>query len=254
MANKLHLTIPEPCSNRWSGMSFVNDTQRHCSSCEKIITDFTQMSDEELLAHFRDRPVSCGMFAPHQLDRMISAQKKKRPWLGAVLLPALFAFTEAGAQEQKPAAVIEQTADSSQPDVQVQPDDAHQTAKDTFLVSGSVVGLDFDTTQSPLAGAVVIFRFRDNRTYGCVADYDGKFQIKLPEAQPGDTVNVEVRYTGYERYQTAVTLKERETVLTLAPLQQMQTYTMGLIVETSPRSRVRSFFWRLVHPRYWFRR
>jgi hypothetical protein len=66
----MKLTIPEPCHENWNAMSHQG-SGRYCSSCEKVVTDFTQMNDEELKAWFQDGHSvanTCGNFYQKQLQ------------------------------------------------------------------------------------------------------------------------------------------------------------------------------------------
>lgn len=46
---------------------------RHCASCEKVVTDFTRMTDGEMVAFFQERAGQrvCGRLRPDQLTRPI---------------------------------------------------------------------------------------------------------------------------------------------------------------------------------------
>jgi len=78
---------------------------RYCSSCQKQVIDFTNMSDEQLIAYFRKRAKDsvCGRFMNDQLHRNISISNKKIPWVKYViqlLLPAVLASSKAASQGQ----------------------------------------------------------------------------------------------------------------------------------------------------------
>lgn len=71
-----HLSIPEPCHEDWNAMT-PQDQGRHCSACQKVVVDFTLMSDQEVLHYFKQKAENvCGRFAPHQLDRDFRDKKK----------------------------------------------------------------------------------------------------------------------------------------------------------------------------------
>lgn len=44
---------------------------RHCSQCEKVVVDFTRMTDAQLLDYFNKNTSSCGQFTSEQLNRTI---------------------------------------------------------------------------------------------------------------------------------------------------------------------------------------
>ncbi len=67
----LHITIPQPCSQNWDAMANVGEG-KHCTQCNNIVYDFSQMNDEELLNFFKQRSaIPCGRFHVTQLNRDI---------------------------------------------------------------------------------------------------------------------------------------------------------------------------------------
>lgn len=86
------ITIPEPCKEDWEKMHVVDSERRHCASCEKTLTDFTKMSDDELVLFFRhNNKKLCGRFSSQQLNRPFNhlpeSTRKSNWWKAAVLLP-----------------------------------------------------------------------------------------------------------------------------------------------------------------------
>lgn len=64
------ITIPEPCSEDWEKMRVVDDEHRHCDSCARTLTDFTKMSDDELVLFFKyNNKKLCGRFSQNQINR-----------------------------------------------------------------------------------------------------------------------------------------------------------------------------------------
>ena len=85
--------IPQPCAQPWVDM-VPTATGRHCTSCAKTVVDFTQHTDAEILAYFRQGHAgTCGRFRAAQLGRPLAAATSPvRPWqhwLAALLLAAL---------------------------------------------------------------------------------------------------------------------------------------------------------------------
>lgn len=76
-------------------MTPVDVHQRHCSSCDKVITDFSKMSDDELMLHFRHSGGNtCGRYSKTQLNRpfllLPEKSSKARWWKTLVLIPLTF--------------------------------------------------------------------------------------------------------------------------------------------------------------------
>ena len=68
------LHIPKPCNENWAGMTADIDG-RFCGSCNKIVTDFTTMNEQQIKNYFR-KPAEkkiCGYFLISQLETNASA-------------------------------------------------------------------------------------------------------------------------------------------------------------------------------------
>jgi hypothetical protein len=80
MSGKIQLQIPKPCHEKWSEMTPA-EKGRFCSSCQKVVVDFSRMGDRELAQFFKKAsgPV-CGRFTGDQLHRDIDLPKKRIPW------------------------------------------------------------------------------------------------------------------------------------------------------------------------------
>ncbi len=80
--------IPKPCHENWNKMS-PDEKGRHCAVCSKVVTDFTNMKTEEIVATIQDseREV-CGRINIKQL----TAVNKKQQfyfWIKGTLVPKI---------------------------------------------------------------------------------------------------------------------------------------------------------------------
>ena len=66
----MKLSVPNPCAAGWDNMS-PSGNGRYCSSCEKIVVDFTKMSNEEIKHYFETYAdqKTCGHFYSSQLGQ-----------------------------------------------------------------------------------------------------------------------------------------------------------------------------------------
>lgn len=101
---QIMITIPEPCSEVWSEMRVVDNCHRHCEACERTLTDFAQMNDDELLLFFKhSQGKICGRFRKDQLNRPLTTLPEKTSkatwWKAAVLLPLTFFSKSSSAQQ-----------------------------------------------------------------------------------------------------------------------------------------------------------
>ncbi|MFL5763318.1 MAG: energy transducer TonB [Bacteroidia bacterium] len=81
--------VPDPCGENWSGMQ-KQGNGRYCDSCKKVVVDFRNKSNEEILDYIRENSGKkiCGTFKNTQLippDPFVRNQKVIR-FLAAALL------------------------------------------------------------------------------------------------------------------------------------------------------------------------
>jgi hypothetical protein len=80
------LTVPQPCHENWATMTPATQG-RHCAACSKVVVDFTQKTDAEILALLKITAAPCGRFRADQLDRPLLAPPTPAPrwrtWLAA---------------------------------------------------------------------------------------------------------------------------------------------------------------------------
>ena len=106
------ISIPKPCHEDWNKMT-PDAKGAFCGSCQKSVYDFSDKSDEEIIAVFEkeEKGKVCGRFAPAQLTRPVisfgnetSTSSRLAVFLYALLLAfgaTLFSGAEAFAQEVK---------------------------------------------------------------------------------------------------------------------------------------------------------
>jgi hypothetical protein len=79
MLKSVQIQIPKPCHENWNNMT-PDERGRFCGSCQKIVVDFTVMSDKELLDYISNvagQP-TCGRFSYHQLNTGIKTTESKK--------------------------------------------------------------------------------------------------------------------------------------------------------------------------------
>ncbi|HEY1038577.1 MAG TPA: hypothetical protein VGF30_04190 [Bacteroidia bacterium] len=72
------INIPEPCSVKWSDMTPVDNSKRHCLSCQTPVVDFTKKSLEEIHDFFdnQENRHVCGMYKSSQTSFSAVFQNK----------------------------------------------------------------------------------------------------------------------------------------------------------------------------------
>ena len=81
MPANILLQVPEPCHEDWKNMTAI-EQGRFCQSCQKTVTDFSLMTDKEILLYLSNKGIAvCGRFTNDQLNRNLAPdQKKKYYW------------------------------------------------------------------------------------------------------------------------------------------------------------------------------
>ncbi|MDR2236137.1 MAG: hypothetical protein LBE92_08435 [Chryseobacterium sp.] len=98
----MKITIPKPCHENWDHM-ITDEKGKLCSVCSKMVYDFTDFSDEELLNRFESTENGCGRFREDQLDRNLSFSVTKKLALGLLTVGGM--LTSLPAQEAKSAEI-----------------------------------------------------------------------------------------------------------------------------------------------------
>ena len=72
MNSKFKITIPKPCHENWNTMT-PKEKGRFCSSCSKVVVDFTKKSSEEIQDYIVENKNQrvCGHFYKKQLDSIV---------------------------------------------------------------------------------------------------------------------------------------------------------------------------------------
>jgi hypothetical protein len=203
MSKSVHIKVAEPCHENWNKMT-PKEKGRHCGSCQKIVVDFTVMSDKELLDHISKAAgqYGCGRFSGDQLNRDIKTTEKKRRFTWAYVwnfLLATFLVTESYAQKQP--------VTSKKPNVQLpnqspivgiiavrEPDP--EPSKE---ISGTII--DQDSKQA-IAGATIMVK---GTTKGVIADSLGRFKLMVDDKA---AITLEISSVGHET-QTLVLNKKK---------------------------------------------
>lgn len=67
----IKLQLPEPCAENWDEMS-PDDQGKHCQKCSTMVTDFTNMTDSEIINYLsKGKGSVCGLFKNSQMNRQL---------------------------------------------------------------------------------------------------------------------------------------------------------------------------------------
>lgn len=263
----MKLSIPEPCHENWYTMT-PTEKGRFCSSCEKEVMDFSEMSKSEIKEYFVKKVSenTCGRFKKVQLEELNKPNQNLRKinakpwWVAAATFFMVVKTATSQTIAQKDSTQLKSKIEASKEKAPVameapkpQNVDCDETVlskldtiKRTIVIKGRL--MESDTT--PLIFANVLLK---NTSYGVSSDIDGYFTLKIPHTKC-DTVILSFNYVGFEKKELKVFSTKDTIDLGEILLNYSQTlHTVGFIVYQTPTQRffgrIRGFFWRLFHLR-----
>ncbi len=74
---KIH--ILQPCNENWNEMT-PQEQGRHCAKCDKVVQDFSQMRDDQIINKVQSGESTCGRFYNWQLQKDIQLPALENPW------------------------------------------------------------------------------------------------------------------------------------------------------------------------------
>jgi len=201
MAQKIKISIPEPCHENWQKMT-VTEKGRFCSNCKKNVTDFTKASDREILLAYNKDENLCGRFNVSQLNRKISVPKEKET-LWMIAAASVIAFLGLGNQTVK----AQNNVNTEQIDISESNDLIVPKIPEPINYSGTVI----DQYGMPLPGASINIK---GTKIGTQTDFDGNFSIKTREG-----IKIILSYIGYKNQEVILT---KNTVLSFKMWEDIQ--------------------------------
>lgn len=179
------VSIPTPCHESWDAMSPA-DKGRFCQSCQKTVTDFSGMSDQQILSFLSNRQGNvCGRFHTEQLNREISVpgNARRQPLISIAAMAAALAIAIPSVQ-----------AKNKVEKIQLTPEQSNTIPQQTDTIP-YITGIVIDSTDKTiLPGALITLKGQKISTY---ADTTGKFNLQIPLSYREKTVILEVRTLGY---------------------------------------------------------
>ncbi|WP_139924992.1 carboxypeptidase-like regulatory domain-containing protein [Hymenobacter sp. DG01] len=229
------LSVPQPCHESWAAMTPAAQG-RHCAACDKVVVDFTRMTDAEILAYLgQSAGKSCGRFRQEQLNRpLLDLSVPAAPWrLWLAAIAALGLAPGAHAQAPRPVPIQQQitlgmVATPSQP---AQPS----------LPLTIIRGLVTDETGTGLPGVTILLK---GTQIGAASNSDGSFELRMPAVRP---VTLIISSVGYETQELTLRPDANQTELTVT--MAMTGVVLGRMEGVVlPWYTPRSLWWRLTRP------
>ncbi|MCF6402278.1 carboxypeptidase-like regulatory domain-containing protein [Chitinophaga filiformis] len=195
------LSIPQPCHESWNEMTSV-DKGRFCQRCQKTVTDFSALSDAQIIELLKSKQASaCGRFTASQLNRVISVplpEKRRKPFISVAAVIAALTITMPSVKAATSMNKIEQTADQEN-----KPAPGNVKAEGSAGFISGIVKADKDGLPLPYA----TIKIKD-RPIGTVTDQSGKFTLRIPDDFKRKVITLEVSFIGYEKRSIKVLLQK----------------------------------------------
>lgn len=228
MPTRTTLTIPQPCHENWAIMT-PTAQGRHCAACNKVVVDFTQKTDAEILALLQRNAAPCGRFRAEQLDRPLLAPLAPAPrwrtWLAATAtVLGLREVTAEPGYSQQPTAVHHDLLSHDGWKAVALHEQPVQVDSSQHIIRGKVI--DKSTSQG-LPGVTVLLK---NTNVGISTGPDGSFELVLPPSTPTDQLLIfsSVGFMTVEKRLDIIRAQGEFVQLTL------DTQVMGLIITRAP--------------------
>jgi hypothetical protein len=229
MSNIQNINIPKPCHQSWQQM-MPAESGRHCAQCCKTVTDFTTMTNSQIIAYLSNTGNVCGRFNEQQLTNLNHQFSADIPatatsgWkrLAVIMGIASFALSFKAVAQNKPATMVQTpkpTGDAGS--IMLGKVVATTDAAKTRGITGRI----YDDQNLSIPGVSVKTPSGLTRA---TTDTAGKFRLTIP----ADTKQVQVAFIGYktmlvdicadENYQVKLTTEQYgmlgEVVVTRTPL------------------------------------
>jgi len=189
------LSVPKPCHQSWDDMTPVSGG-KHCSSCNKVVIDFSDYTDKELALFFKSKPNCCGRFDDNQLNRTIIIPNEgsnsffQKTLFGGALV--------AGLTSTASAQVASANTDKRQAAVTLALVDKPKEVINRTIISGTVVN------GKTKEGVKYIGISIAGTNYRAETDSSGRFSFKVPDEFKGKTVTLEIHEYPFAKSSTKI--------------------------------------------------
>ncbi len=214
----VQLTITEPCHANWAAMNVI-EQGRFCSSCNKAVTDFSEMNNNQILQILLKSEANiCGRFNNAQLNAplLTSDQKDKRwhKYFFGLLIPTLFFTKQLNAQKKtgkvKAVAVTNNVVRMGLV--------AYTPPIRNFKIAGAVTD---SATNEIISGASI--KIKDGSS-GVSADSAGRFSFNNKTSS--SFVMLEVSAVGFETKELMISIPVNDFILSDEVIKLNKTSTL----------------------------
>ena len=202
--SEIILKIEKPCSEEWHSMSTINEG-KFCSNCSQSVTDFTHLTDTELLEQiYKSSGRICGRLRQDQLSRTIGTiqSKKQLPWYklltGLFLLHGFNPLSAANRYDLTEKGINMHTWFNGEK----RKKEEEKTKKSNDSKSNIIQGKILDAvTKAPIGFVSIILR--DTKT-GTTGDAEGNFRFVVPDSLLKDKFYIDFYSLGYKKMEVSI--------------------------------------------------
>jgi len=193
MSNIQSINIPKPCHQSWQQM-MPAESGRHCAQCCKTVTDFTTMTNSQVIAYLSNAGNVCGRFNEQQLnnlnrqfqaDTTMAANRWKR--LALIISITSSALSFKAVAQNKPAITVQVPKPTDDADSFMLGKVAVNQAVKARVITGRI----YDEQNLYIPGVTV--KIPSGAVSG-TTDTAGKFRLTIP----ADTKYLQVSFIGYK--------------------------------------------------------
>lgn len=205
--NNYIIKIKNPCQQDWASMS-QNELGKFCCTCSKTVVDFTKMTDHEAIQFMKlQQGKVCGRFNNQQLDRPISIiqNSNSNRFYKLVAGLTLIGATNNLIASEKPISnseiyAVRETQEKPITDVQQEAISPSDSLKN--VVRGKVIDKH---GKEPISFCNIYIK---NTKVGVQSDFDGNFEIVIPDSLLKDNNVLVCTFIGY--IDTEIVIKSKD--------------------------------------------
>lgn len=227
---KISIRIEKPCHEDWEAMTPI-EQGKFCSACQKNVTDFSKMTDNEILEFLANHTgPMCGQLRESQLNRMIvQTRLTGTNWKLNSFMTTLLVASGAVLNAQSPSAPNNQT---------VIIDEKHPTGPVCIKVPETkvhhvlVAQVVDSASGNPQANARVQIA---GTSHYAVTDQKGNFTLEIPDSLATETITLAIQCPGYLSEQFTFVLEKIGNVNKIELALEERYFKGEMIIETPPR-------------------
>lgn len=239
----MKVNLPEPCHEDWNKMD-SQEKGRFCGSCEKLVIDFSVMSDIEIVNYFKEYKGqnTCGHFKKNQINRHLDTQLKeketpRRKLFLKELAAACFAFFLASTDAKAQGGVVYTDEEIEQIKEERNQKKALENQGKEIAINGKIIN-----DKEVLSNAIISIKGTEHKT---VSLENGLFSIYVPfeiaqnqefvilvvECEGLETKEIEVKTSPTSQF-IEVDFEEKEPTFIASFLENDNFQTLGYTVTT----------------------